>query len=236
MKVFIPIFVFIGFIGLELKGVMSGELINGCALDVLVGLMSPLSFTFIIIIPIILLNRHITERDFQYQSVIRHRSWLSILWEQMIKVVIVSVLMAVFFITTVLLFSYMKRLPLYNWNSLHSIFFIRTGQRLGLDGFTVYLYAFVCIVIRIMIIQNILLLFQWGCQYPIIGIISILCISFDESIRGDRFICRLISFDYHIWISQFDRIRLLLQVSVYFCIGILLYQYFLSRKELLHCG
>lgn len=235
MKVFISIFMFIVFIALELNGVMGGELINGCSLDVLVGLMSPLRFTFITIIPIIMLNHQITEKDFHYQFVIRHKSWISILWKQMIKIVVVSVIMAVLFLIAVILFSYMKKLPLYNWNSFNSIFFVRTDQRLGLYGFSVYLYALICIVVRMIIIQNILLLFMWGCQYKIIGIIFVLCITFDESIRGDKLICRLISFDYDIWISQFNRIRLLLQIAVYVCVGILLYKYFLSRKELLHC-
>lgn len=235
MKVFISIFMFIGFIALELNGVMSEELINGCALDVLVELMNPLSFTFITIIPIIILNHHITEKDFKYQFVIRCRSWVSILQGEMVKIVLASLLMAVFFLMSVIIFSYIEKLPLYNWNSFNSIFFVRTDQRLRLHGFIVYLYSLVCIVVRIIIIQNILLLFMWGCQYKIIGIIFVLCILFDEAIRGDKLICRLISFDYDIWISQFNRVRLLLQITVYFCIGILLFHYFLSRKELLHC-
>lgn len=226
---------FIGFIALELSGVISGELINGCALDVLVGLMNPLSFTFITIIPIIILNHYITEKDFKYQFVLRCRSWISILWGQMIKIVLVSLLMAVLLLMAVIIFSYMKKLPLYNWHSFNSIFFVRTDQRLELYGFTVYLYALICITVRFIIIQNVLLLFMWGCKYKIIGIISVLCILFDEAIRGDKLICRLISFDYNIWISQFNRIRLLLQISVYFFISILLYHFFLSRKELLHC-
>lgn len=235
MKVVISILVYLGFIALELNGIESGELNHGCALDVLVGLMSPLSFTFMTIVPIIMLNHLITEKDFKYQFVLRCRSWRSILRGQMAKIVLASLLMAVLLLMAVILFSFMKKLPLYNWNSFNSIFFIRTDHRLGLHGFTVYFYSLICIAVRIIIMQNIFLLFMWGCKYKIIGIISVLCISFDEAIRGDRLICRLISFDYDIWMSQFNRMRLLLQMAVYLCIGILLYQWILSRKELLHC-
>lgn len=235
MKVWIAVFIFLTLIARELFGVREEEIICGCALDVLVGMLRPLPFTLITIVPTIMMSSQITEKDFHYQFSIRHKSWKSILWEQMKKIIVVSVVMAVLFLIAVMLFAYMKKIPLYNWNSFISIFSIRTDKKLELCAFTVYAYAFLCIVVRMILIQNILLLFMWGGQYKIIGIIFVLCITFDEQIRGDRLICRLLSFDYDIWFGQPDRIRVLLQTAVYVCAGILLYKYFLSRKELLHC-
>jgi hypothetical protein len=235
MRVFLSVFLFLGFIGVELNEVRIGGLSNGCAMDVLVGLMSPLSFTLIIIIPMILLNHQITEKNLKYQFVLRYRSWGDILRGELIKTVAASVLLAALFIAVVAAFSYTKKLPFYNWDSFDSRFFIHNGQILEVHRFVVFFYAFLCIAMRLILIQNILLLFLWGSQHRMVGMIAVLCITFDEGIRGDKLLCRLLSFDYDIWLSPFARIRLLLQMAGYLCIGVLLFRYFLSRKELLHC-
>ena len=231
----ISFLILIGMVAVQMKDLRVLSVPGCCVSDVCVGLMSPLSFFMITFIPVIILNQYVTEKDFQYQFVIRSRSWAVILKQQLIRSAIVSVMISIVFIATAVIHSSAYKLPLYNWDSYGSIFFLETGRKLALSAWHVYIYTWVCIVLRCMVIQNILLLFLWGWHYKILGVFVNLCIMFDEAARTDKIMCRLIPFNYDIWCNTEDRLRLILQLAAYVCIFALIYKFILNRKELLRC-
>lgn len=236
MGVIISFLLLIACILLELGRLPGISLDCCCGLDIMVNLAGALTFLFIVILPVFIQNFYITKDSFTYQFVIRHKSWRSILLTHIKKAVFFSLANACIFMLIIFIFLFIWNIPLYNWDSYNSLFYIYEGRCLMLNWYEVYLYACACIFVRCMIIQNILLLFSWQFRYRIIGNFIILCIIFDEAVRGDKLICRLIPFNYDIWYNTSARYRMAIQCVIYFCIAALIYKYILSRKEILQCG
>lgn len=234
-RVMISFLILAGMMAVQMKDIRILSVPGCCALDVCVVLMAPLSFFMITFVPVIILNQYITEKDSRYQFVIRSRSWALILKQQLIRSVIASVMISVVFMAVVVIYSSVHGIPFYNWDSYASIFFLQTDRRLEPGAGYVCVYALVCLVLRCTIMQNILLLFLWGCHYKILGVFVCLCIMFDEAVRYDKVISRLVPFDYDIWCSPADRLRMVLQLAVYVCVFVLAYKFILNRKELLRC-
>lgn len=227
--------ILVGMILVQLKEVQVFSVPACCVPDVCVALMGPLSFFMITFLPVVILNQYITEKDFRYQFVIRSVSWRSVLKRQLLRSIIASAMISLVFLAVVAIYCLARKIPLYNWDSYSSIFFLRTNRLLGVSAWNVYIYVLVCIVLRCTILQNILLLFLWGCRYKVLGVLACLCIVFDEVARPDKVICRLIPFNYNIWCRTEDRLRLVIQLAVYVCISAVIYKLILNRKELLRC-
>lgn len=233
MSLILSFLILIGSTLLELGSWSNDSLVNYCGLDIMVKLAGPLTFLFIIIFPISIQNHYVTKRSFIYQFVIRRKSWRAILLAQIKKSAIFSFLNTAILILISLLFAYVYGIPLYNWDSYNSLFYIYEGQCLLLNCFQVYLYAIVCIFVRCVILHNILILSSWKFRYKIIGNFIILCIILDEALRGHKFICRLIPFNYNIWCNPDDRFQMVIQCIVYLCVAVFIYSCLISRKEIL---
>ena len=234
-RIMISFLILIGLLAVQMKG-MRAPLAAGCSMpDLCVELMGPLSFLMIVFVPILILNEGITEKSSHYQFVIRSRSWGAVLKEQLIHAALTSLMIAIMIVAVVVVYSLFNKIPFYNWNRYESIFFYKTGMRLERGGWQVALYALVCVAARCMIVQNILMVFWWGFRHKMTGVFVCLCAMFDEAVRNDKIICRLLPFNYDIWCEPSDRRRLVIQLAVYMCVFALIYKYILNRKELMRC-
>lgn len=206
-----------------------------CGADILVSQLGTFSFLWGVIIPVILFHQQIVKYTFKYQHVIRAKSWKTILISQMKKVTLVSVLISIVYILFVILYCKWNGVVLYNWDACDSLFYIYTQEQLGVSGSIVYVYAFICIFLRCVVINQILLLFLWAYDNEVLGVLTIFCLTFAEAILGLKWICRLFSFDYHIWCENDERLRMVLQSGVYVVAVVIIYRYLLLRKEKVVC-
>lgn len=234
MRIWIAFFILMIHLVVELGDHSAGNDFR-CGADVLVGQLGPLTFLWGVVLPVILLNQQIVKNSFQYQYVIRSGSWKSILLTQLKKITLVSLIFAITYIVCVILYCKLNGLVLFNWDKYDSMFYIYTQQQLKAESTVVYIYATVCIFLRCLVINHILLLFFWGFRHEIVGMLVVICLVFDEAIRGDKWICRLFPFDYRIWCEANERARMVLQFVIYAVGAIVLYRYILLRKELNWC-
>lgn len=202
-----------------------------CGADILIGQLGPFSFLWGVILPVILTHQQIVKYNFKYQYVIRGSSWKAILTRQIKKITLVSALISMTYILFVILYCKSNGIELYNWDSCDSLFYIYTQQQLEVSGMIVYVYAFVCMFLRCVVINHILLLFLWACDHETVGVLVILCLTFAEAILGVKWICRLFAFDYRIWCENGERLRVVVQSAVYVVVAVTMYRYLLLRKE-----
>ena len=206
-----------------------------CGADILVSQLETFSFLWGVIIPVILSHQQITKYTFKYQHVIRVNSWKTILISQIRKITLVSVLISMVYIMFVILYCKWNGVVLYNWDAYDSLFYIYTQKQLGVSGSIVYVYAFICIFLRCVVINHILLLFLWAFNREILGILMIFCLMFAEAILGLKWICRLFVFDYHIWCENDERFLMVVQFVVYVVVAMMVYRYLLLRKKKALC-
>ena len=181
------------------------------------------------------MGKTIVKNVFKYQHVIRAGSWKRILISQIKKTTLVSALISVIYIMFVVLYCKWNGIVLYNWDTSDSLFYIYMQKQLEISGIIVYMYAFICIFLRCVAINHIMLLFLWGCDHEIMGVLTIFCLTFAEAVRGGRWICRLFVFNYSIWCEKEGRLHLIVQSAVYVIAAVTLYRYLLLRKEQVSC-
>lgn len=230
MRIGIAFLVLIIHLIVELGNNDTGNLFM-CGADILIGQLGPFSFLWGVILPVILTHQQIVKYTFKYQHVIRGGSWKALLINQIKKITLISALISIIYILFVILYCKFNGVMLYNWDSCESLFYIYTQKQLGVSGIIVYVYAFVCLFMRCVVINHILLLFLWACNHETIGVLIVLCVTFAEAILGVKWICRLFSFDYHIWCENSERLRVVLQSMAYVVIFVAIYRYLLLRKE-----
>lgn len=212
---------------------MGNDFMSGA--DILVSQLGTFSFLWGVIIPVILSHQQIVKYTFKYQHVIRAGSWKTILISQIKKITLISVLISMVYIMFVILYCKWNGVVLYNWDACDSLFSIYTQKQLGVSGSIVYVYAFICIFLRCIVINHILLLFLWGCDHEVLGVLMIFGLTFAEAILGLKWICRLFSFDYLIWCANDERLRMVVQSVVYVVVAVIIYRYLLLCKEKVLC-
>lgn len=207
-----------------------------CGTDILVFIMNPLNYMMITIVPVIMSSFYISKHDFVYSFSIRHKSWKDIWICQIKRELITSFLYSTCIILCVFVFCYLNGIPLYNWNQNSSFFYLKNGIMLNDTSLEIYPLIFVCLFIRSLFFQSVILLTEWIHISKVVGVVIMVIICLDETVRGqDRIVNRLFTADYSVWMNQGMRTQMIVQGIAYFILGYVLFRVIIDRKEL-GCG
>lgn len=229
----IYIMIYIGFSINQINGINAYQDIF-CILDCYVFMMSPMFYMTLIVFPIIITLSFSTKHDFMAIRITKYNSWKQLLKMQEGKILIYSVIYALIFMLVVGIIGQFSVKAGFNWNVEQSYFYMKSETTTNMGLVELLMFLFLMCVIRNVIIQNILLISLWVKNNIIYGIIAVFCIIFFEMNQPlMSMLLKLYSADYYIWSRQALRLRMVYGVLIYCLIGIIIFRFITSNKEVI---
>ncbi len=227
------IIIYMGFTINQINGISDYQDIF-CIMDCYVYMMSPWLYMTMIVFPLIITFSISTKHDFMAIRITKYSSWKQLLKMQEGKIFTYSVIYALIFMAVAGIIGQFRVKVGFNWNVEKSYFYMKSETTTNLEFLEVLLFLFLMCVIRNIIIQNILLISFWVKNNIIYGIIAVFSIIFLEMSQPQmRILLKLYSADYYMWGKQALRLRMVYGVLVYCLIGIVVFHFITSNKEVI---